>query len=1064
MNLSVLKEIAVTLVVAVVIDCMVWVSPAWWPPQLPPLVSSAYAQQAQDATGTMPAPNTVPGSTTDEPGAHAPDLSSITKLNLPANPDAAAGESFGLDGLKAIGQVLKMDSSQKHATITRPDGKVTTIDPSTVTTTTDPVEQQMLEYAKDPEAFKKAAEDRFNQLQGGTSPQAAAFNAVQANVGKGGTNPSIQALADKSSQQLKSLAPVLNAFADCKQTVATVPGNFTTHTIHHEEHCDSTLVPKGTWKLTHDYSVAPLVGGASASGTMQSFNNQCDANGANCHLVAADSANLNANVTVTPCGSGCLTVVIDPGQTMPAGGDCSTMNLSASVSFPGAAAIRSAGLSGNWSGAGSVTLNGYSVGSSVSQPPQAGQADCQSAGGSVAVDATTAASNGSIQIGLSEKGSGQVSGAFTLNISYDASVLITDRGYGPDNQTLDSVALVTSDFCPNTTSKIDSAPPMSPDGNCARLQGLDICPSDFKNAPGALNPLPYAQEVNGSCDFGVGTYCWNDYKGEQHCFTGDQAATAQTDNCQEFEPGGDKYAQCTLKSDDCIPGTEAGNNSCFARERVYDCPETVTTNDTQLIPTTTCGGADGGVANGPGATCSGADCYTPPTESSTGFNALATIMEGVKYGAMDMGCSPDNPQDCQMFRGENLQCLTAMIGQVQCCIKPDVVGLGTYIDWVTTSYQIYENIAKSKTTPQEFGVWSVLSKQTGVDRAVAQAYSVITRPLSSVLDNLGGQGAAVVQFAGEQIFNAAVQEFIQEALREEAISLFGTSPTAIAWINLVFGESSGGAAVTTTFASDGSMVTYDGFSGITTTTAADGTVTSTTATATVEALQVIARVVWIIYIIYMIETLLVNIIWQCKENDFQLTLKRANKTCVYLGSYCKHKLFGVHDLCVEKRESYCCYNTPIARIIAEQAKPMLGSNFGSADHPNCSGIPIDELSQIDWTKIDLTEWFQMLSLSPQGSKVADMAMGKIPVNIDTLTGKDSMLQTTANGLDQPSTRVNAADRATQMTQLADPETNRPAAADNAYNNYRANGAQAALPQIPATSSDLQRNNQPPPNQ
>lgn len=49
----------------------------------------------------------------------------------------------------------------------------------------------------------------------------------------------------------------------------------------------------------------------------------------------------------------------------------------------------------------------------------------------------------------------------------------------------------------------------------------------------------------------------------------------------------------------------------------------------------------------------------------------------------------------------------------------------------------------------------------------------------------------------------------------------------------------------------------------------------------------------------------------------------------------------------------------------------MGQNFGSAERPNCSGFSADELSKIDFSKLDLTEIVQDVmdsfkpSLDPQ---------------------------------------------------------------------------------------------------
>lgn len=66
----------------------------------------------------------------------------------------------------------------------------------------------------------------------------------------------------------------------------------------------------------------------------------------------------------------------------------------------------------------------------------------------------------------------------------------------------------------------------------------------------------------------------------------------------------------------------------------------------------------------------------------------------------------------------------------------------------------------------------------------------------------------------------------------------------------------------------------------------------------------------------------------------------------YVGSYCKTKVLGQ---CIEEREAYCCFNS-LSRIIQEQVRPQLGQNFGSAESPQCQGIPLADIGKLTGIK------------------------------------------------------------------------------------------------------------------
>ena len=117
--------------------------------------------------------------------------------------------------------------------------------------------------------------------------------------------------------------------------------------------------------------------------------------------------------------------------------------------------------------------------------------------------------------------------------------------------------------------------------------------------------------------------------------------------------------------------------------------------------------------------------------------------------------------------------------------------------------------------------------------------------------------------------------------------------------------------------------------------------------------------------------------------EYELAAKKSLKSCTYLGSFCQTKILGA---CVEERESYCCYSSPLARILQEQIRPQLGMSYGDIKHPDCSGIPINRLSEVDWNKVNLDEWIAILQTTNR-LPTAGNALGKL--NLDKLTGQGS---------------------------------------------------------------------------
>jgi conjugal transfer mating pair stabilization protein TraN len=98
----------------------------------------------------------------------------------------------------------------------------------------------------------------------------------------------------------------------------------------------------------------------------------------------------------------------------------------------------------------------------------------------------------------------------------------------------------------------------------------------------------------------------------------------------------------------------------------------------------------------------------------------------------------------------------------------------------------------------------------------------------------------------------------------------------------------------------------------------------------------------------------------CDQGDIQAGMQEAARDCHYVGDYCEKKwpLVG----CVQKARSYCCFNSKMARIIQEQGRPQLlafqpGGAWGAPEQANCRGFTPDEFQVLDFSHIDLSEYF-----------------------------------------------------------------------------------------------------------
>ena len=93
----------------------------------------------------------------------------------------------------------------------------------------------------------------------------------------------------------------------------------------------------------------------------------------------------------------------------------------------------------------------------------------------------------------------------------------------------------------------------------------------------------------------------------------------------------------------------------------------------------------------------------------------------------------------------------------------------------------------------------------------------------------------------------------------------------------------------------------------------------------------------------------------CRASEQQLAHMRKEGMCHKVGEYCSTKFLGI---CLQKKSTYCCFNSKLGRIVQEQGRPQLGIDWGEPKSPNCRGFTPEEFQKLDFSKMDLSEFYQ----------------------------------------------------------------------------------------------------------
>lgn len=339
----------------------------------------------------------------------------------------------------------------------------------------------------------------------------------------------------------------------------------------------------------------------------------------------------------------------------------------------------------------------------------------------------------------------------------------------------------------------------------------------------------------------------------------------------------------------------------------------------------------------------------------------------------DMQCDDVTGQQnvyCTAFTGTPGECKIAVGGVQNCCKKPENVTMNDYLSLILA-------------VPKLDAAVKVLSKDTAfgktygaIRKPLVGAWDKVKSPFTSAFENISNKLDPITK-PFKEIYNQTIGKLKEQANKITANILKKTGQQGIT--NSATAGAAGKGAENLAAQEGAKQATTEGA----TQAASEGTKAAgqeATKGATSTVVGSLLSTAMTIYTIYSVSMLMIKLIWKCEQQEFEMNAKRAVNSCSYVGSYCKSKVLGI---CVESRESYCCFNSPLSRIIQEQVRPQLGLSFGSAKNPQCGGIPIDKLGQIDWSKVNLDEWLAILQQN-----------GHLPtadnINIDSLTGSGSV--------------------------------------------------------------------------
>lgn len=593
----------------------------------------------------------------------------------------------------------------------------------------------------------------------------------------------------------------------------------------------------------------------------------------------------------------------------------------------------------------------------------------------------------------------------------------------PHDDGVNTCIMETDDFTAVEWECQDRAP-RTIDGEVIGPERLALLDNLYPDDPGSSEFVKIGESNSdrqgSACWFGEGTYNaqtggpqyqlgtsdpWISPDGTTHQFTATADETV-LDNCTALR----ESPECKLYETSCVGGASGHNNFCYVEDYIYDCGKTHVVENSEIETLYHCPGD---------ISCMGEECIEQQKEASSDFLEASAALQAAQHIAQDTdgACqagsigidlgrvdqcvnSSDKTYDeclseeqnfvaeyngrdeCRVFSGEAFSCKKALFGYVDCCNNPTNVSLGNYLGLVLAMPKLDSAITNIEGDNALAGLKGAYNTMRD---PVADTFTSISQPFTSFTESIGGAvdtvTTSVSEFAGSVVNN----------IKGQVSNLAG---------NAISGGGPGVGSPVAAAAQEGFTETMLGAPGA-------------------QALQMLNTA----YTVYVVANLVINIIWECTDDEFTYAANRDLQKCTTMQSYCAKKPFL--SPCLEHRYTSCCFSTPLSRIIQEQGRPQLGLDFGSAEHRTCGGFTIQQLSQLDWSNIDLSEWTGLLDQN-------DLIPNQDNINLERRTGQ-------GNAFNHDGSRTDAQGRTQQRMEGIDSKEVQQNVSDDIRNNYVPSG-------------------------
>ena len=469
--------------------------------------------------------------------------------------------------------------------------------------------------------------------------------------------------------------------------------------------------------------------------------------------------------------------------------------------------------------------------------------------------------------------------------------------------------------------------------------------------PGDGGKCLEAQKYYDCGNIWVGEECYIDADGVERCVN--QPPTEEPPNtCGEYA----ENPNCELIRDECAAGGMNAEGFCYVRSKLYECKITTTVDDPQIHEETVCKGADSGLT----PVCIDGSCYDETTRDEQGTDLAkpaAKLMVaqhqmkdiqvvggspgGGGYGPGGDPNVPLNPQIVQSMQEFFLDAIapTALAQATPTLPDPFATPGGEDPDDQPLDPALYGGF---DTLPNGMD-FNNLRFFAGQKRDCMKALGGLLNCCKKTPPNQAPTFWKFLEDHLRKTSNAQGQEDSEDEDPEGA------------WKNLLAGGMPSQEDLMKSLTSNMESLLGGGSTG-----GGDDTDSS-------------IQNAYNLFKQHEIKEVKPKLAWYCDSDEFELAVGKQIGTCTHLGSFCQTKVLG---MCVIKKDRYCCFNSPITRILREQLDRTGVADLGTAKRPNCAGITFEQMSRISMESVD------------EGEIIGRMHQGEFLPNMTNMASMD----------------------------------------------------------------------------